>query len=142
MVEGECKQERRKNATSSTFAQFVSTLLETPIHPSTALAWIRRLGFFWDRIKKGIYVDGHDKPVNVAARELYLKEKEIEDKNTLHELPSAEEIKKFLSMPVAERPYVEIVQDEHVIPMLRKIISGLRKGEVSSQDQSPRGKDS
>lgn len=38
----------------------------------TAQSWLRKLGYFATQAKKGIYIDGHDRPDVIEAREKFL----------------------------------------------------------------------
>jgi hypothetical protein len=39
---------------------------------STAVRWLKKLGFSMRRVMKGIYVDGHERPDVVAARQEFI----------------------------------------------------------------------
>ena len=42
--------------------------IETTISESTAVRWLKKLGFSMCRVQKGVYVDGHEREDVVAAR--------------------------------------------------------------------------
>lgn len=47
---------------------FPSLEIEDTIHESTAVRWLKKLGFTVSRVQKGVYVDGHERKDVVAAR--------------------------------------------------------------------------
>jgi hypothetical protein len=47
---------------------------KTRICSRTARRWLRRLGFSWKEIRKGIFIDGHERPDVVEYRKEFLKE--------------------------------------------------------------------
>ena len=78
----------------------------------TARRYLRRLGFEKDEYKQGHFFDNHDREDVVADRHRYLDEKIEQDKVTLHEMPTEDDIKRYLQQHPSERPYIEIVHDE------------------------------
>ncbi|RPA98175.1 hypothetical protein L873DRAFT_1607713, partial [Choiromyces venosus 120613-1] len=38
---------------------------------SAAVAWLKKLGFEWKEVRKGVYIDGHKKPEVVFYRQQY-----------------------------------------------------------------------
>ena len=39
------------------------------ITASTAVAWLKKLGFEWKEVRKGVYIDRHQKPEVVFYRQ-------------------------------------------------------------------------
>lgn len=39
---------------------FPSLEIEDTIHESTAIRWLKKLGYTVSRVQKGVYVDGHE----------------------------------------------------------------------------------
>ena len=44
------------------------------IHSRTARRWLRRLGYNWRDVKKGVFLDGHERPDVVEYRQSFLEE--------------------------------------------------------------------
>jgi len=42
----------------------------------TARRWLARLGFHWTDVRKGVYIDGHERPDVVQERVRFLEELE------------------------------------------------------------------
>ena len=51
----------------------LSRLAKNTISVRTTLRWLRRLGYTHHPVKKGVYVDGHERPKVRAARVEFLK---------------------------------------------------------------------
>lgn len=53
--------------------------IENEIGESTAVRWLKKLGFKLCRVQKGVYVDGHERPDVVEARKKFIEymEKEV-----------------------------------------------------------------
>ena len=71
-----------------------------------------RLGFNKVKYKKGMFFDGHDRDDQLRDRKKYLAEKEERDKRTVRTMPTQDEIDAWLLLPVKDRPFVELIQDE------------------------------
>jgi hypothetical protein len=56
-----------------------SLRLEDSISEATAVRWLTKLGFKLSRVQKGVYVDGHERPDVVEARQVFIDymEKEV-----------------------------------------------------------------
>jgi len=42
--------------------------IQDTISESTAVRWLKKIGFSLNRVQKGVYVDGHERPDVVASR--------------------------------------------------------------------------
>lgn len=51
---------------------FPSLHIEATICESTAVQWLKRLGFKHDLVRKGVYVDGHERDDVKAARKDFI----------------------------------------------------------------------
>ena len=85
----------------------------------TANRYISKLGFYKKFAKKGEFFDKHDDKAIVDDRERYLAEKKIHDLLTWRKLPHFDDpaaleahLKELADGPAANRPYVELVNDE------------------------------
>jgi hypothetical protein len=56
-----------------------SLQLEDSISEATAVRWLMKLGFKLSQVRKGVYVDGHERPDVVEARQTFINfmEKEV-----------------------------------------------------------------
>ncbi len=56
-----------------------SLRLEDSISEATAVRWLTKLGFKLSRVQKGVYVDGHERPDMIEARQVFIDymEKEV-----------------------------------------------------------------
>jgi hypothetical protein len=81
---------------------------------STALRYLRKLGFQKQTYEKGLFFDGHERDDVKEDRKKYLQQKLEQDRFTLHRPPTEAEVKKWMepNCPEEEKPYVEIVHDE------------------------------
>lgn len=48
------------------------------ISESTAIYWLKALGYQWKRYTKGVYVDGHERPDVVKTREAFVNKMLLE----------------------------------------------------------------
>ena len=46
--------------------------IEETISESTAVRWLKRMGFRLARVQKGVYVDGHERPDVVESRKKFI----------------------------------------------------------------------
>ena len=46
--------------------------IEDTISETTAVCWLKKLGFKLSRVQKGVYVDGHEQPDVVEARKKFI----------------------------------------------------------------------
>jgi len=78
---------------------------------STVIRWLKQLGFQWKEVRKGIYIDGHEKPEVIFYRQQYFlpKWKEFESR-----MPkwSAEGILDQTPLPAGERLLIPCTHDE------------------------------
>ncbi len=51
---------------------FPELKIEDTISESTAVRWLKKLGFSLCRVRKGVYVDGHERPDVVKVREEFI----------------------------------------------------------------------
>lgn len=51
---------------------FPKLKIENTICPSTAVSWLKGLGFRRSKYKKGIYIDGHERADVVEARKEFV----------------------------------------------------------------------
>jgi len=78
---------------------------------STGIRWLKKLGFQWKEVRKGVYIDGHEKPDVVFYREQSVlpKWKELEPRmpkwSPLGHLDQA-------PLPVGERLLIACAHDE------------------------------
>ena len=47
--------------------------IETTISISTAVRWLKKLGFTLSRVRQGVYVDGHEREDVIVARQEFIK---------------------------------------------------------------------
>ncbi|KIK49712.1 hypothetical protein GYMLUDRAFT_253663 [Collybiopsis luxurians FD-317 M1] len=91
---------------------FPSLGIESTISISTATSWLKKLGFRLARHKKGVYVDGHERPDVVVKRSQYAKImfEEIFPFCTLYDGPDL--VKVEPSLKSGEKLHRVLYQDE------------------------------
>jgi hypothetical protein len=82
------------------------------VSEKTTHDWLGRLGYEVQTYKAGGYFDGHSRVDVVKDKNEYLAEKLIQDRTTLHQMPTEEEKTEYLARLPQNRPFVEFVQDE------------------------------
>jgi hypothetical protein len=93
------------------------------------------LGFSYCKYTKD-YVDGHERPDVVAARNEYLAQKELTDTRTVHVWPAPDELRRLSSL--SEKPIVEFCLDECTLnandkPRSRWVEEGQFHGKLRSK---------
>ena len=58
--------------TIESFRKHASTIVSNGIGPSTARAWLLKMGFNVQKAGRGMFIDGHDREDVLNAREVYL----------------------------------------------------------------------
>ena len=122
--------------TAPRFWRWVNTMLLKQAFPdgnkrislSTAKAWLRKLGFTWERKTKTVYIDGHERPDVVEARRVYGK-RILELSQLMMEYmgPGCEE-----NEPESLRLHKEKGGREHVLVVHDEAICHSKDGCVSS----------
>lgn len=122
--------------TAPRFWRWVNTVLLKQAFPdgnkrislSTAKAWLRKLGFTWERKTKTVYIDGHERPDVVEARRVYGK-RIVELSQLMMEYmgPGCEE-----NEPESLRLHKEKGGREHVLVVHDEAICHSKDGCVSS----------
>jgi len=78
---------------------------------STGIRWLKRLGFQWQEVRNGVYIDGYEKPEVILYRQQYFlpKWKEFESR-----MPkwSAEGVLDQTPLPAGERLLIPCTHDE------------------------------
>jgi hypothetical protein len=87
---------------------------ETAITEKTARVWLNRLGWYHQKVRKDIYLDGHERPDVILAREKFLEK--ISSFENLIPIPSDDNIMVLNEPTLApgEKKHMVVVHDESV----------------------------